>query len=49
MTEVRRGQAPGQLSRAEFGERYQASFQDPAFAPEKAAIARIEQIAWLVY
>ena len=49
MTEVRRGQAPGQLSRAEFGERYQASFRDPAFQSEKEALARIEEIAWLAY
>jgi len=45
MTDVRKGQAPGQISREAFTERYQASFQDPAFAPEKDAISRIEQIA----
>ena len=49
MTEPRKGQAPGQISRAEFSERYQAAFRDPAFAPEKEALARIEQIAWLAY
>ena len=49
MTEPRQGQAPGQISRAEFSERYQAAFRDPAFAPEKEAIERIEQIAWLAY
>jgi multimeric flavodoxin WrbA len=49
MTEARKGQAPGQLSRAEFGERYQSSFRDPAFAAEKEALGRIEQIAWLAY
>ena len=49
MTEPRQGQAPGQLTRAEFGERYQASFRDPAYAAEKAAIERLEQIAWLAY
>ena len=49
MTDVRKGQAPGQLSRAEFGERYQASFRDPAFQAEKEALARIEEIAWLAY
>ena len=47
MTEPRKGQAPGQISRAEFSDRYQAAFRDPAFAGEKEAIARIEQIAWL--
>ncbi len=49
MTEPRKGQAPGQISRAEFSDRYQAAFRDPAFAGEKEAIARIEQIAWLAY
>ena len=49
MTEVRRGQAPGQLSRSEFSERYQSSFKDPAFEAEAQAIARIEEIAWLNY
>jgi multimeric flavodoxin WrbA len=49
MTEVRTGQAPGQISRTEFSERFQASFKDPAFAPEKEAIGRLEQIAWLAY
>ena len=49
MTEPRKGQAPDLISRAEFSDRYQASFRDPAFAPEKEAIARIEQIAWLAY
>ena len=49
MTDVRQGQAPGQLSRAEFGERWQAAFRDPAFQAEKEALARIEEIAWLAY
>ncbi len=49
MTDIRTGQAPGPLSRTEFGQRYQASFADPAFAAEKDAIGRIEEIAWLAY
>ena len=49
MTDVRKGQAPGQISRAEFAQRFQVSFQDPAFASEKPAIERLEQIAWLAY
>jgi len=49
MTDIRKGQAPGQISRAEFSERYQAAFRDPAFAAEKEALGRIEQIAWLAY
>ena len=49
MTDVRKGQAPGQISRSEFSERYQASFRDPAFQAEKEALVRIEEIAWLAY
>ena len=49
MTEIRKGQAPAPLSREEFGVRYRTSFRDPAFAPEKEAIERIEKIAWLAY
>ena len=49
MTDIRKGQAPDQISRAEFSDRYQASFRDPAFAAEKEALVRIEQIAWLAY
>ncbi|MBW8779316.1 MAG: NAD(P)H-dependent oxidoreductase [Burkholderiales bacterium] len=49
MTDVRKGQAPGQISRAEFAERFQSSFRDPAFQAEKEALGRIEEIAWLGY
>lgn len=49
MTEPRQGQSPGHLSRTEFGERYRASFADPAFAPEREAIVRLEEIAWHAY
>jgi multimeric flavodoxin WrbA len=49
MSDVRTGQAPGRLSRAEFGARYRASFVDPAFDAERAAIARLEEIAWEAY
>jgi len=45
MTDVRKDQAPGQISRSEFGERFQTSFRDPAFSAEKESLARIEQIA----
>ncbi len=45
MTEARKGQTPGQISRAEFGERYQAAFRDLAFEAERTAIERLEQIA----
>ncbi len=48
MKEPRRGQAPRQLSRSAFGERYPSSLRDPAFAAANEAPERIEQIAWLV-
>ncbi|CAN5371399.1 flavodoxin family protein [soil metagenome] len=46
MTEVRKGQFPGKLSRVEFHDRYQQKFHDPRFDPERDAIARLEDIAW---
>ena len=49
MTTVRKGQAPAQLERAEFGIRFRESFGDPAFRAEDGAIARIEAIAWEGY
>ena len=49
MTEVRKGQAPGQLERGEFGVRFRASFVDPAFRAEDEALGRLEAIAWDAY
>jgi NADPH-dependent FMN reductase len=49
MTTVRKGQAPGQLERAEFGRRFRNSFVDPAFRAEEEAIGRLEAIAWTAY
>lgn len=49
MIEIRNGQAPAALSRQVFGERYRAGFVDPPFAAEKAASARLEDIAWQAY
>ena len=49
MIEIRKGQAPAPLKRIEFGERFRASFVDPAFRLEDAAIARLEQVAWQAY
>jgi multimeric flavodoxin WrbA len=48
-TEVRKGQAPDTLERAEFGRRFRDSFVDPAFRSEDAAIGRLEDIAWQAY
>lgn len=49
MIKVRKGQAPPKLTRAEFSERFNIRFYDPAFAAESEAIARIEVIAWEAY
>jgi multimeric flavodoxin WrbA len=46
MIEIRKGQAPAHLGREEFSVRFRASFHDPAFRAEDAAIARMEDIAW---
>jgi hypothetical protein len=49
MTDVRKGQAPAKLQRAEFSVRFRNSFRDPALATEEAAIERLEEIAWQGY
>lgn len=46
MTEIRKGQAPEPLTRAQFHERFVMRFHDPAFDRERDAIARLEDIAW---
>ena len=46
MVRIRKGQAPEALSRSEFGVRFQRRWVDPAYRPEQAAIARLEEIAW---
>lgn len=47
--DIRKGQAPGRLDRAEFSVRFRATFIDPAFRAEDEAIERLEEIAWLAY
>jgi multimeric flavodoxin WrbA len=47
--EIRKGQAPGRLGRAEFGLRFRASFIDPAYRVEDQSLARLEEIAWQAY
>lgn len=40
---------PAPLERTQFGERFRASFIDPAVRAEAHAIARLEEIAWATY
>jgi multimeric flavodoxin WrbA len=49
MTKIRKGQAPAPLSRIEFHDRFAQSFKDPLFAPQEAALARVEDVAWKAY
>jgi multimeric flavodoxin WrbA len=49
MIKIRKGQAPAQLSRIQFHDRFAQSFKDPMFAPEEAALARVEGVAWEAY
>jgi multimeric flavodoxin WrbA len=44
--QVRTGQAPPALTRAEFRQRFRTRFHDPAFRAEDGAIDRLEVIAW---
>jgi multimeric flavodoxin WrbA len=46
MTKIRKGQAPVPMTRAEFHERFNVRFYDPAYEAEREAIARLEAIAW---
>ena len=47
--EVRKGQAPGKLSREAFVQRFREQFYDPRFDDERDAIGRLEEIAWQNY
>ena len=49
MIEIRKGQAPAPLGRAEFSVRFRAAFTDPAFRTEDRSIARLEAIAWQAF
>ncbi len=46
MTKVRKGQYQGELTRAQFNDHFEKSFVDPAFDQERAALKRIQDIAW---
>lgn len=47
--DVRRQQPDPRLDREAFAARYRASFFDPAFEPERDAIASLAEIAWQAY
>jgi multimeric flavodoxin WrbA len=49
MTDIRKGQYTGELSRDAFRAHFEKSFADPLFAPERDALARLEAIAWAAY
>ena len=49
MTTIRKGQAPGNLTRAEFSERFLHAYTDPRFDAERPSIGRLEEIAWQNY
>ena len=46
---VRKGQAPGMLSRAAFGRQFRGQYFDPAFGAAEEAVSRLETIAWAGY
>lgn len=48
---VRKGQGPEKLEREEFGRRFRAQFDAPAFETEegRAAVSKVEAIAWEEY
>ena len=47
--EIRKGQAPDPIERAEFSVRFRASYIDPAYRAEDQAITRLEELAWAAY
>jgi multimeric flavodoxin WrbA len=47
--DVRKGQAPEMLERAEFARRFRARFAAPAYEAAEAAVAQLESIAWREY
>lgn len=49
MIKVRKGQAPGNLTRDAFRKHFERSYFDPAFDVERDAIERLEKIAWDAY
>lgn len=46
MTDVRKGQAPAKLERAEFHLRFTRNFADPRFDRLRDEVAKLEEVAW---
>src|ERR1700687_4188757 len=49
MTKIRKGQAPAELSRVQFHDRFTQWLKDPLFAPQEAPLSRVEDVAWKAY
>ena len=49
MSKIRKGEAPGKLSRDQFHLRFHKSFVDPLFAEERESLGRVEEVAWTAY
>jgi multimeric flavodoxin WrbA len=49
MTQVRKGQAPAKLERAEFRKRFARTFDDPRFDKVRDAVDALEDVAWQNY
>ena len=49
MTPIRKGQAPGKISREEFRVRFRRDFFDPLFEAASEELDRVEEIAWNAY
>ncbi len=47
--QIRKGQAPPQLDRQAFHQRFLQDFFDPAFRAHDAALAQLEEVAWSAY
>ncbi len=46
---IRKGQAPAELTRAEFAKHFQQSYYDPAYDKVRKELAKVEVIAWSAY
>jgi multimeric flavodoxin WrbA len=49
VTDVRKGQWPGWMSREDFSRAFRAQFDDPRFDPLHSQIAQLEDLSWSAY